>query len=208
MRVPTPQRCPEKQRTWLAGDSSARAGPSSPPAGHSAAVLDFKADVLASHWLDMAHRVPVVADLTGDWASSLPAAGFRPDLPTVWVVEGLLMYLDSTASARLIQTVRNLCAPGSRIAVEYPSRTPNRDDMAVLSDEERELTAMLLTLFAGGPGVPDGSWLAGLGVTPARTSDVASEIRGHGRPLPPILSAQPGANPFVIWLADGTLDAD
>lgn len=39
--------------------------------------------------------VAVAADLASpDWLDALEAAGFDPHKPTVWVAEGLLMYLE------------------------------------------------------------------------------------------------------------------
>lgn len=46
----------------------------------------------------------VAADLEGPtWAADLVAAGFDPQQPTVWVAEGLLMYLEPPSVAALLR---------------------------------------------------------------------------------------------------------
>lgn len=43
------------------------------------------------------------ANLEGDtWQRELKAHGFKPDIPTVWVAEGLLMYLMPEAVDKLL----------------------------------------------------------------------------------------------------------
>jgi len=44
--------------------------------------------------------------------------GFRPQEPTAWLAEGLLVYLTPADADRLLSTVTALSAPGSRIAFE------------------------------------------------------------------------------------------
>ena len=38
----------------------------------------------------------------GTWQQELEAHGFKPDIPTVWVAEGLLMYLTPEAVDKLL----------------------------------------------------------------------------------------------------------
>jgi methyltransferase (TIGR00027 family) len=64
-------------------------------------------------------RYGVAADLTADWAGALRAAGFDPAKPTVWLVEGLLMYLTTAAGETLLAALSELSAPGSRILLEH-----------------------------------------------------------------------------------------
>ncbi|WP_367129219.1 SAM-dependent methyltransferase [Saccharothrix sp. HUAS TT1] len=80
-------------------------------------VLAFKQQVLdglGAH--PRVTRRPVAADLRDDWARLLP--GFRPDEPTTWLAEGLLLYLPGDAERRLIDIVDRLSAPGSTLACE------------------------------------------------------------------------------------------
>ncbi|MFC9897550.1 SAM-dependent methyltransferase [Nocardia sp. NPDC127579] len=62
---------------------------------------------------------PVAADLTGDWPATLAAAGFDPALPTVWLIEGLFMYLTDAQGDALLTTVRRAAAPGSLLLIEH-----------------------------------------------------------------------------------------
>ncbi|MEV4443566.1 SAM-dependent methyltransferase [Streptomyces sp. NPDC049577] len=73
-------------------------------------------------------RVP--ADLAGDWAPSLRAAGFDPSQPTLWVPEALLFFLTEEQSATLLRTFADNSAPGSRLAVDILSKELLRNPAA------------------------------------------------------------------------------
>jgi methyltransferase (TIGR00027 family) len=82
-------------------------------------VLDFKAATLHAHGAEpKANRVAVAVDLRHDWPTALQQAGFDPSAPSVWSIEGLLMYLPAAAQDLLFDRIQDLAAPGSRIAVE------------------------------------------------------------------------------------------
>jgi methyltransferase (TIGR00027 family) len=82
-------------------------------------VLDFKRQVLHEHGAEpKANRVEVKVDLRQDWPTALQQAGFDPSQPSVWSIEGLLMYLPAAAQDLLFERIQELAAPGSRIAVE------------------------------------------------------------------------------------------
>jgi methyltransferase (TIGR00027 family) len=83
------------------------------------AVLGFKASVLTKMGASAPCRhQPVPCDLRSDWGASLLAAGFSPSVPTVWLSEGLMPYLDATTTRRMLVTMRDLSAAGSRVALE------------------------------------------------------------------------------------------
>jgi methyltransferase (TIGR00027 family) len=89
-------------------------------------VIEFKSRTLAEMGAQpTAHRRTVAIDLRDDWPAALRAAGFDPDQPTAWSAEGLLGYLPPEAQDRLLDTITELSAPGSRIATES---MPRRDD--------------------------------------------------------------------------------
>jgi len=77
-------------------------------------------------------RVAVAADLTGSWGDALLAARFQPNVPSVFVAEGLLGYLHAHEVHRLLDTVSGLAAPGSalladvsgRSSIEHPATAP------------------------------------------------------------------------------------
>jgi methyltransferase (TIGR00027 family) len=82
-------------------------------------VIEFKSRTLADIGAEpTAERRAVAIDLRNDWPSALIAAGFDPSRPTAWSAEGLLGYLPPDAQDRLLDTITELSAPGSRVAVE------------------------------------------------------------------------------------------
>ncbi len=88
-------------------------------------VIEFKSRTLAGLGAEpTAHRRAVAVDLRDDWPSALQAAGFDPAQPSAWSAEGLLGYLPPEAQDRLLDTITELSAPGSRIATESG---PTRD---------------------------------------------------------------------------------
>ena len=107
----------------------------------------------------------VVADLTGDWAPALLAAGFSAAVPTVWLAEGLFYYLAADTATALLATATTLSAPGSVLLADImpPSRRPRpvpgvpapfgTDDPAAL------LASGGWTLAsASAPGAPDANF--------------------------------------------------
>jgi O-methyltransferase involved in polyketide biosynthesis len=71
-------------------------------------------------------------DLRYDWPSALIEEGFDPNQPTAWSAEGLLGYLPPDAQDRLLDTVTELSAPGSRVAVEsVPNIDPTDHEKAI-----------------------------------------------------------------------------
>jgi len=89
-------------------------------------VIEFKTRTLADLGATpTANRRTVAMDLRYDWPSALIEEGFDPNQPTAWSAEGLLGYLPPDAQDRLLDTVTELSAPGSRVAVES---VPNIDE--------------------------------------------------------------------------------
>ncbi|MFE9576500.1 SAM-dependent methyltransferase [Nocardia sp. NPDC006044] len=78
----------------------------------------FKEPILASaHAVPTCERYVVGIDLRADWAEALRINGFRPDLPTHWVDEGVLGYLARAEALRVAETLTELSTPGSRFGV-------------------------------------------------------------------------------------------
>lgn len=93
-------------------------------------VIEFKTRTLAGLGAEPAavHR-PTPIDLRDDWPAALRAAGFDPARPAAWSAEGLLGYLPPDAQDRLLDTITELSAPGSRVATESrPNPKPGDDD--------------------------------------------------------------------------------
>ncbi|ORW22846.1 SAM-dependent methyltransferase [Mycolicibacter nonchromogenicus] len=90
-------------------------------------VVDFKTIAMRA-WdaTPSVDRRAVGVGLRGDWPAALRRVGFDAAAPTVWVIEGLLVwYVPSDAQNRLLDGVTGLSAPGSRLAADHavpPSR--------------------------------------------------------------------------------------
>ncbi|SPM28824.1 class I SAM-dependent methyltransferase [Mycobacterium terramassiliense] len=107
-------------------------------------VIEFKTRTLAELGArPTAERRVVAIDLREDWPAALRAAGFDPAQPTAWSAEGLLGYLPPEAQDRLLDTITELSAPGSRLATESaPNPEPGDEDkmkqrMQAISDRWR-----------------------------------------------------------------------
>lgn len=96
-------------------------------------VIEFKTKTLADFGAEpTADRRTVAVDLRFDWPSALIAAGFDPSRPTAWSAEGLLGYLPPEAQDKLLDTITELSAVGSRVAVEStPSIDPADHEKAI-----------------------------------------------------------------------------
>ena len=96
-------------------------------------VLEFKTHVLAERKIEpTADRKDVAADLRDDWSVPLAAAGFDPDQPTAWSVEGVLPYLAAPAQDTLFSRIDALSAAGSRVAVGALGSRLDSEKLAVL----------------------------------------------------------------------------
>ncbi|RDI50146.1 SAM-dependent methyltransferase [Nocardia mexicana] len=93
-------------------------------------VIEFKTRTLAELGaVPTADRRVVAIDLRDEWYTALHAAGFDPAQPTAWSAEGLLGYLPPEAQDRLLDTITELSAPGSRVATESrPNPRPGDED--------------------------------------------------------------------------------
>jgi methyltransferase (TIGR00027 family) len=98
-------------------------------------VLEFKQRVLADHGAEpAARRVAVAADLRDDWSIPLRAAGFDPQRPTAWSVEGILPYLTGDAQDTLFTRIGELSAPGSRLAIGALGSCLDDDRLAEMAE--------------------------------------------------------------------------
>ncbi|GFG73454.1 SAM-dependent methyltransferase [Mycobacterium botniense] len=82
-------------------------------------ILEFKrATLTACRAQPAARYVGVPIDPQSDWSAGLRGAGFDPSLPTAWCTEELLARLPPDALGSLLDRIRSLSAPSSRVAVE------------------------------------------------------------------------------------------
>ncbi|MGV0768870.1 SAM-dependent methyltransferase [Mycobacterium syngnathidarum] len=119
---------PVKQVVILAAGLDARAYRLPWPEGTTVfevdqpAVITSKAEALAGDE-PRCRRVAVGVDLTADWADTLRANGFDPGLPAVWLMEGLLQYLDEDAVHTVFERIDALSAPGSVLLYDIVGKT-------------------------------------------------------------------------------------
>jgi methyltransferase (TIGR00027 family) len=85
-------------------------------------IIDAKARTLATAKPTCA-RVAVAANLAEDWPTLIEAQGFDRGMPTVWLVEGLLQYLDSSAVDSLLARLDALSSSGSVLICDIPGQS-------------------------------------------------------------------------------------
>ena len=68
-------------------------------------------------------RTTVPIDLAEDWPTALVARGFRPEIRTVWLAEGLLPYLDGPFVGTLLERLDRLSAARSVLLADLIGRT-------------------------------------------------------------------------------------
>ena len=80
-------------------------------------VIETKKAILAEATPNCQHCL-IAADLTQSWSHLLLNQGYQPNLPSAWLVEGLLMYLTEAEGVRLLQTIAPLTAEGSYMGLD------------------------------------------------------------------------------------------
>ncbi|MEH0547964.1 SAM-dependent methyltransferase [Streptomyces sp. B21-105] len=151
----------------------------------------FKEALIEQSGLPLAcERRGVAADLREDWQSALRAAGFDPSQPTVWLVEGLLMYLTDAAGDAILAGLSELSAPGSQLMLEHLKA-------AMLEEEGRPVRERVEEQGASWLSARDDlkTWMGGHGWQAEVYAGDDPRI-GHGRTVAPLPAC---------WLATGTL---
>lgn len=171
-----------------------------------AGVLDFKDRVLKERGaIPSCRRVPLAADVRQGLAQALHSVGFDPGLPTMWLQEGLLMYLSRKEADKLQAEVTGLSAQGSHYASEYFCRRWKNEDVLyeTLDAEERAAWDLLMESFVYGPDdeEPD-HWLASHGWQPLEVSTLRTEGHRTGTRIPTDFA---GASANDVWLVSAFL---
>jgi methyltransferase (TIGR00027 family) len=139
-------------------------------------VLEFKARVLGEQGATpKARRSEVAADLRTDWPTELKGAGFDPQSPSAWSVEGILPYLTDDAQSQLFSRISELSAPGSRVAVGALGSCLDREQLAALETDHTGVNMSGKTDFSAltyEPKTDPAEWLAahGWAVEPVRNT--------------------------------------
>jgi methyltransferase (TIGR00027 family) len=156
-------------------------------------VFTFKEPILrAAEAQARCARVVVAQDLRGDWPRALGQSGFDAAQPSVWLLEGLLMYLTEAERDRLLGHIEQLSAPGSRLALEPAAWTVPHELAPTVAMGQASAALIDSLLNAGQAAVAEASvadpaaWLNRHGwracVQPAAELFVA-----YGRPVPQLL---------------------
>jgi methyltransferase (TIGR00027 family) len=148
----------------------------------------FKEEVLAqADARPTCERRVVTADLTGDWPTAMSAAGFDPQQPTAWLVEGLLVYLSHDDAARLLETAGALSGEGSRLSCEQ-----GRSAMQLAAQSAEHGASEATKLWQGGiEDIP--TWLGEHGWS-VELRGLGELARDYGRPV----AAETTTTGFVI----------
>ena len=78
----------------------------------------------AKYPLKAASYITCSVDLENqNWADGLIAKGFDPEVPTCWLLEGLVMYLSPVAVEKLLKGMHAVSATGSRLLIMVCSIT-------------------------------------------------------------------------------------
>jgi len=84
-------------------------------------VLNFKAQRLGTklNAKGIVHHHLIGVDLTKHWHEKLVNEGYDPSLPSVWLVEGLLVYLQLSEIKTLLETISGVMTPGSLLIGDW-----------------------------------------------------------------------------------------
>ncbi|GGU96213.1 S-adenosyl-L-methionine-dependent methyltransferase [Streptomyces albospinus] len=93
-------------------------------------LLHLKQTLLTDTPEPACRRVAVGADLAGAWPRALAEAGFRAELSTCWLVEGLTQYLQESDVLRLFDRITACSAPGSHLLADFVAGSLLRDPAA------------------------------------------------------------------------------
>ncbi|MBD2304986.1 class I SAM-dependent methyltransferase [Chroococcidiopsis sp. FACHB-1243] len=83
-------------------------------------LMEYREAIL-KHKPAKCHRHAIASDLTQPWSYLLLQEGFKVEAPTLWVMEGLLMYLSEAEVHELLKTISQLSADGSYLGADLVS---------------------------------------------------------------------------------------
>lgn len=85
-------------------------------------VLNYKQEKLGDA-KPLCERHTIATDLRQEWKNLLVNAGFKPKEKTIWMTEGLLMYLDEADVHTVIEKINQLASKGDILLFDILSRT-------------------------------------------------------------------------------------
>lgn len=85
-------------------------------------VLDYKQTKLVKVQ-SLCERYALAVDLRDEWQAKLQQAGWKRGEPTLWMVEGLLMYLEESQVVTLFERINSLASPKDIMLFDILSQT-------------------------------------------------------------------------------------
>lgn len=76
-------------------------------------------EFLLGNILAKCDRSTIPVDLRESWSDILQQNGFQPNIPTAWLMEGLLYYLHETEVHQLLDKITQLSAAGSCLGADF-----------------------------------------------------------------------------------------
>ena len=149
-------------------------------------VVEVKEDLVAQSGLaPTVERRVVASDLADDWLRALQGKGFRADLPSAWLAEGLFVYLPDELGLRVIEGMTAASESGSRVGA-----TVRRAASSVVDDSAADPFADVRKLWRSDVDVAQHLDAAGWNCELSDTRDV---LAAHGRSLSETDGAQESA---------------
>jgi len=69
-------------------------------------------------------REVISMDFTKESTKDLPNHGFDKEMPTCWILEGLVMYLKKEDNQKLLEELSDLSAAGSYVIINFLANNP------------------------------------------------------------------------------------
>jgi methyltransferase (TIGR00027 family) len=114
-------------------------------------IINYKLNIL-NGVMPKCNYHPIKGDLKQEWADKLLESGYETNKPTVWLLEGLLMYLDETKVHQLLKTISELSIVGSFLGADLVSvkswQVGAQNSKAVISGHWKHGTDQPEQLFA------------------------------------------------------------
>ena len=149
-------------------------------------VLEFKRAVLEDVGAEpRARRTEVAVDLRDDWPAALRDNGFRPDEPSAWIAEGLLIYLPAAAQDHLFRGIDALASSGSRLALEEGRPMDGEAFTAKVQEAKAadDMRGQWWQLVYNEQCAPAAQWFSGHGWH-AEATELTDYLQSVQRPVP------------------------
>lgn len=95
-------------------------------------VSEAKRSFIKDQKLTRANHHLIGADLSESaWMESLKRVGYSKKIPTIWILEGFLTYINEENAANLLRNMNKLSLPGSVVIVDMPKRKDHEKGLRI-----------------------------------------------------------------------------